>query len=296
MYKYCSFSEHSITNLLNNKLHMNHYESFNDPFECRCEILEGFPDKDPNSSRFRNILNAWGFDDAHDPCAIENYEDLVLSLEGTEPNVPLTLETARISCFSKTPDNLLMWSHYADGLRGFCIEFDRDLLLSNCSDTAGIFEVSYEDKPPIVDTAVIAVLNDQTDYHHEAISALHSEMNFFGKDNKPEINAYEEYLKDVFIKGTELFQKMLATKPIEWRYEEELRIISQPKNQDKPDEFLNYPPEAIKCVIIGERMPMQQQQALKQILERHPSSVKLKDASRAKSEFNVMVSDARIVI
>ena len=29
-----------------------------------------------------------------------------------------------IACFSENMDNILMWSHYGDGHRGFCLEFD----------------------------------------------------------------------------------------------------------------------------------------------------------------------------
>jgi hypothetical protein len=30
-----------------------------------------------------------------------------------------------VFCLTETNDNILMWSHYADGHRGFCIEFER---------------------------------------------------------------------------------------------------------------------------------------------------------------------------
>ena len=29
-----------------------------------------------------------------------------------------------VACFSEDVDNILMWAHYADGHRGFCLEFD----------------------------------------------------------------------------------------------------------------------------------------------------------------------------
>jgi hypothetical protein len=33
-------------------------------------------------------------------------------------------KSAKVCCFSEAPDLLLMWSHYADHHRGFCIEYD----------------------------------------------------------------------------------------------------------------------------------------------------------------------------
>ena len=98
---------------------MNHNESFNDPFECRCEVLSGFPSKKSNSPRLKEIIQAWGFENPKDADALQSYEDLVLLLEGTEPKVLDTVNNVRICCFSKRPDNLLMWAHYADGLRGY---------------------------------------------------------------------------------------------------------------------------------------------------------------------------------
>ena len=37
-------------------------------------------------------------------------------------------ELAYMTCFAISPDNILMWSHYADSFRGICIEYDLDLL------------------------------------------------------------------------------------------------------------------------------------------------------------------------
>ena len=68
----------------------------------------------------------------------------------------------------KNADNLLMWAHYDNGLRGFCLEFDKDFILTD-EVNANIFEVLYENKPSTIDTAVSAVLIDQADYHEDAI-------------------------------------------------------------------------------------------------------------------------------
>jgi Protein of unknown function (DUF2971) len=37
------------------------------------------------------------------------------------------LKNKGISCFSEVHDNLLMWAHYADSYRGFCMEFRTDI-------------------------------------------------------------------------------------------------------------------------------------------------------------------------
>ena len=45
-------------------------------------------------------------------------------------------------CFSKKKNNILMWSHYAGGHRGFCLEFDRTLLERECH--APLEDIKYK--------------------------------------------------------------------------------------------------------------------------------------------------------
>lgn len=290
MFKYHAFSEYSLASILNDEIYMNHYESFNDPFECRCEILVGFPKRDPGCARFQGIVRAWGFDDANDQIVIDNYDDYVFSLEDSEPSIPAMLNGARIGCFSMKGDNLLMWSHYADGLRGFCIEFDPVLLLFNSVEGTEIYSVRYDNGPAVIDTALIAVLNDQVNYHEDSIFTFEQEAKHLGINRSSEIKAYREVMEDACKRNREIYQQMLATKPMEWRYEEEVRIISNSGKLDKSGEFLKYPSEAIKSVIVGERMPIHQRRELMKAIEKHPSHINIKSASRVKGKFNIVLS------
>jgi hypothetical protein len=55
-----------------------------------------------------------------------------------------------VTCFSETVDDLLMWGHYADGHRGFCLEFDTaDPLLGS------VKQVRYSDQFPKLDVTAI---------------------------------------------------------------------------------------------------------------------------------------------
>jgi hypothetical protein len=164
MFKYFSFTEYALANILNDELYMNHYESFNDPFECWADVITGFPNKKVKSKRLKNIWKAWGFNDLNDETANKLYESYTESLLGMQPDVPSIVNSARITCFSKRPDNLLMWSHYADGLRGFCLEFDRDILLVNELDNVKFYDVEYKENPATIDTALIATLQDQIEH------------------------------------------------------------------------------------------------------------------------------------
>lgn len=291
MYKYFSFSENSISNLLNHELYMSHYEAFNDPFECSCEVLSGFPKIMEQSSRLKDIIKAWGFDNASDHDALENYDDYADSLELSEPDVATIIDRARISCFSKDADSLLMWSHYADGLRGYCIEFDPKYLQSKDEEHLIILNVLYEDTPPKIDTAVMAVIHDQIVYHQEAIHSTEIMIQHLGEDKRQELGGYKDALEKSFLSHDEIYQKMLATKPICWKYENEIRIICQAKSTEIKEYFLKYPINAIKSFTIGEKMPKNKMRTLYNIIITHFPHATIYIASKIHGAFELLIKE-----
>jgi hypothetical protein len=50
-----------------------------------------------------------------------------------------------VACLSEQPDNLLMWAHYADMHRGFCLEFD-----ATAEPFRNAVQVLYSDDVPVV--------------------------------------------------------------------------------------------------------------------------------------------------
>lgn len=126
--KFCSPNSHALSNLLNSVIYCQHYARFNDPFECWAKFVSGIPDEKNEPERFAEAVKAWGYDSGkgmNDPDTVAYFED-VLSYE---PPFEEMLDRVRIACFGSEPDNLLMWSHYADGLRGFCIVFDEEAIV-----------------------------------------------------------------------------------------------------------------------------------------------------------------------
>lgn len=290
MFKYFRVNEYSLGNLAESNLFLNHHSSFNDPFECRCEILSGFPSLEVESPRLINILNAWGFERADDEVVRENYDDYVESLESSEPNIEYYIDNARIGCFSKRQDNLLMWAHYADGLRGFCLEFDSQKLIPPDQD-AKIYEVLYENEPAIIDASVMAVLHDQWDYHNDAFFETQALAKYRGEGRNYELSLYEAGVKDASYRLGEIYQKMLATKPVQWSYEEELRLIDFAPRTGQSGTLMFYPENAIKSVIFGEKMTRDHQQLVQGILHAKALVVPLKKAVRGDGNFNIHIVD-----
>lgn len=67
------------------------------------------------------------------------------------------LETG-ICCFSDTPDNELMWTHYADRYAGLCVAYDARKLVEALPDTVHIVRQAYDTKPPRLGAADKACL------------------------------------------------------------------------------------------------------------------------------------------
>lgn len=100
IYKYFKFNENAILSLVNNELWASKLREFNDPFESLLTVE---------------------FDNREVQDAFDEY-----------------VSNKAVCCFSRDKANILMWSHYADSHKGFCIGIDEKIyennnLLSNIS-------------------------------------------------------------------------------------------------------------------------------------------------------------------
>ncbi|MDD2306067.1 MAG: DUF2971 domain-containing protein [Prolixibacteraceae bacterium] len=278
LYKYFTVDEYSISNLIRNELYCRNYKAFNDPFECWFILKEGSPDPEKEPDRFEKICQIWGYEKESDDAFYDSYYLYMEELESYQPDIKKILDGSRISCFSKEIDNLLMWSHYADGLRGFCLEFDESLMLSVDTDKeASIIPVLYAEEPPIVDKMLYSLANDQIWFNEMALNEEPSSS--YHQD-------YEEGIKDAEQLLDALYTKTIATKPIQWKYEEEIRLVFNSKEASK-GEYFKYPPEAIKGIIFGERMDIKVKETLLQIIEAKKIPIEKKIALRNSETYKI---------
>ena len=142
--------------------------------------------------------------------------------------------TIYVCCFSKRPDSILMWSHYADEFKGVCIEWDRSVL------SGDLHDVSYARQKPTFDIL-------------KAIKIL---LGYALAGQDPDIN------NPVFRR---MVLELLVTKGSDWSYENEIRWIVQ-RDELFPGKFdLLERGRAIchldislpKKVLLGERMSEQ---------------------------------------
>ena len=131
LYKYRDCSDRHLDMLANNELYFAVSNSFNDPFDCRAR--KEFEFKDDN-----DFIEKWtGLEASQQGISKSEAYEFVKSIAASEESKEayvnrksemfqkLVLESFGVCSFSEIPDDILMWSHYSDGHKGFCIEFNR---------------------------------------------------------------------------------------------------------------------------------------------------------------------------
>ncbi|MBM9605931.1 DUF2971 domain-containing protein [Desulfopila inferna] len=130
LYKYESFSTRSLENLKNQGIYFASPKNFNDPFDC--SIDANF--KTISKSKLTKLHAEF-----RSECSNKTEFDIVYGIYPNKAFIQLLenslikffnemkdsmLNTKGISCFSETKNDILMWSHYSDCHKGFCLEFD----------------------------------------------------------------------------------------------------------------------------------------------------------------------------
>lgn len=252
-YKFRALDTNALTALSNNELWFGKLDSQNDPFEGRCKIdrslseeLERFAThrimpEDPKS--YNAYFQLTG---VHYPHKLSKFELLEQGcFQMANEMIGNLNATSRICSFSyydsSSKENALvdnrMWGHYANGLRGFCLVFDKKLLeeaiFQSTEKKAVGFEVRYQNEPDEL-----------------RVSDLFS------------VNNRLELIQDQSLRGYQIVAKAASTKSEHWEHEQEVRFISF---SDKP--LVKYPPHALKQIVIGDKMPNAQVNLLKDIMQ-----------------------------
>ncbi len=127
-----------------------------------------------------------------------------------------------IACFSEKNDSSLMWGHYANGHRGFCLEYDFKSILKPCN--GGCTDVRECNNFMITPTiAPVIYSKTRFDATSHLFTIMQAEM--ISKTRIPMGLVYEDTL---------LISKCLLTKSSDWAYEKEWRLFSPPSISTDP--------------------------------------------------------------
>ncbi|MBM3181394.1 MAG: DUF2971 domain-containing protein [Chloroflexi bacterium] len=189
LYKYQSCSDYSLQNLRHRSVWFSKPETFNDPFDCDINFkIVDVTDESVKAMvvRMDGTVNK----------SISNDDAVRMALAATEVVKKKQWAEIGVACFAEEYANILMWSHYADNHRGFCLEFDTDHYPFKPAKTETVIKVNYADSYPSLS-----------------------------------INDIPQKILDHSIS---LPKFLLGTKSLHWCYENEWRIFSGIGNKEYP--------------------------------------------------------------
>lgn len=170
VYKYRGMFYRDLASLEDNQFWASNTKQLNDP----CEGFISIKDYKKQINNLKNIFS-------------QHRTNLTLIEQSLKNIIDMKDTKLGILSLSKRYDDELLWAHYADSHKGFCIEYDLDRLLSKQNPKHRFFDVQYSTQIPSLDFAEIL---DQ---------------------NTPDV----------------LIKIMLGFKSKRWEYENEIRIITE---------------------------------------------------------------------
>lgn len=118
LYKYGSFSSEYWEDLIiKGKVYLSKASDFNDPFDCLVHI--NFEELLKSQKIRRLVTERFSYLNDSDLDKVSQYEisqEIIHSFQ----------EDIRAACFSEEWNSVLMWSHYSECHKGFCIEYDTE--------------------------------------------------------------------------------------------------------------------------------------------------------------------------
>lgn len=178
VYKYCNLNSNNHTdNFQKNQIWLSNPLGFNDPYDCSItydsekisnvigsnmvkEFLEDISEEEMSTSIKENILVSadpiqtllnWIEEFIKGSLAEKAFKDLVKNIQDMKEFILKDFNDKyrsklKVSSFSEDNKSLLMWAHYANNHKGFCIEYD----LSSMDDKENLkkylFPVQYSNE------------------------------------------------------------------------------------------------------------------------------------------------------
>ncbi|TVL95962.1 MAG: hypothetical protein CV087_24035 [Candidatus Brocadia sp. WS118] len=165
LYKYMPFNNYTITNLKNQQLYFNKPSNFNDPFDCAMSLNQEPISEEEYLKLYFQYLNDERIKDKANFKNKYMIHGKVNSLFKEEVNqgignafnqrMKVNRNERGICCFSEKNSDILMWSHYANGHKGFSLEFRTDFKLFKSA-----IKVEYSTAIPTVSPAKV-LLNEE---------------------------------------------------------------------------------------------------------------------------------------
>jgi len=116
LYRYEQVNLQTLRNLKNQVIYLGAPRNFNDPYDCAI----GAPLTDLSDQGLERLLEGRRVNAPNETLKGMVKESTAKTIQELTERF---LNERGVACFTEAPDNLLMWSHYADGGRGMCLGF-----------------------------------------------------------------------------------------------------------------------------------------------------------------------------
>lgn len=213
VYKYRDYNERALEIIIKRELWLAEPQTLNDPFDCQTEYSE----------ILINAINALTLSEEE----IIFYRDAASKI----------IKRLRILSLSSQNNNPLLWAHYSNSHKGFCLEFDY-------MQFEGVYNPAL--RPQVVN-------------YESQMPKLSLPQELINMCNSNNVKWEEELGKHL----DKCVYELALTKPKEWEYEKELRVITIHPKQGK---VIKFDHDALRAVYFGLNMPTSQQSTVMQLL------------------------------
>lgn len=252
VYKYLPFSDGSKRILTDGTMKFTHHSEFNDPFDCitAYDIEKSMAYMRSRPDLFKKAGIHLKLSPAQRVSKRKQMENGVRrSLENGEFHDGV-VGNVGICCLTKKPDNILMWSHYAENHKGFVVEFDvehhdENIHMGNVEEKLFGWDVEYNQSMPIITAG------------------------------ERDFNA----VKNVFL-----------TKSPDWAYEEEYRVLSMRKGSGIYDFDKKLISKVIAGVKMPEKDFDELKTIVNQLNDKTGERVELLRAKMSKTEYRILTA------
>lgn len=128
IFKYQGANLNSILNFKRHGLFMASPKSFNDPFDCSLHFqLDDLTEDQLNELRkqYLDSNHSEEFKIRLERNSNDTFKDILYNSakKVLQSSIDEFLNNNGVCCFSEVNNDLLMWGHYSDSFKGFCLEF-----------------------------------------------------------------------------------------------------------------------------------------------------------------------------
>jgi len=224
--------------------------SLNDPFEGKPRLFDDLSDEKISESCKYFDKNGEEVD------VLSDYNDLAEIRSKTQTALSRLFSNVRILSFCRRSDSHLLWSHYANSHKGACIHFSAGGFTHKRLTKGSVSYNSYRPVVPLSLATRIAVA--RTGNQHPA---------------------------DRLALRRELYHAAFFVKPLDWSYEDEVRILySKGWASNAPFEKAS-----IYEVIVGARTEDDDVERIRTLVNRFSPRTKIRRATISKDTFSVSI-------